>query len=62
MFLHRYGNQEFVPTQPLYLPSYMVEKKTAAVMIEAQLTATITAKGETYTYPLLSKYNVTNTE
>ena len=31
-------------------------------MIEAKFTATITAKGAVYTYPLLEKSNVTNTE
>ena len=55
LFLHGDGNQEFGPTQPLCLPSPMVERKTVAVMTEAQFTATITAKGAAYTYPLLAK-------
>ena len=40
----------------------MVERKTVAVITEAQFTATITAKGEAYIYPLLEKSNITNTE
>ena len=40
----------------------MVERKTVSVMTESQFTATITAKGAAYTYPLLAKSNVTNTE
>ena len=62
LFLHRDGKKEFGPPQPLYLTSYMVERKTVAVMTEAKLTTTTTYKGTAYTYPLLTKYNVTNTE
>ena len=62
LFLHGDGNQEFGPPQPLCLPAYMVEKKTMAVMTEAQFSTTITSKGATYTYPLLDKSNVTNSE
>ena len=40
----------------------MVEKKTMAVMTEAQFSTTITSKGATYTYPLLAKSNVMNSE
>ena len=40
----------------------MLERKRVAVMTEAQFSATITAKGEADTYPLLAKSNVTNTE
>ena len=62
VFLHGDGNQKFRPPQPLCLPSSMVEMKTVAVMTEARFSATITAKGAAYTYPLLAKSNVTNTE
>ena len=62
MFLHGDGNQEFGPPQPLFLPSSMVERKTVVVITEAQFTATIADKGAAYTYPLLEKYNVMNTE
>ena len=51
--LHGDGNQELRPPQPLCLPSYMVDRNTVAAMIEAKFTATITAKGTAYTYPLL---------
>ena len=40
----------------------MVESKTVAVMTEAQFSATITAKGSVYTYPLLVKSNIMNKE
>ena len=40
----------------------MVDRKTVAVMTEAQFIATITSKGAAYTYPLLEKSNVTNTQ
>ena len=62
MFLHGDDNQEFGPPQPLFLPASMVEKKTMAAMTEAPLSTNITSKGETYTYPLLAKYNVTKSE
>ena len=62
LFLHGDDNQEFGPPQQLCIPSSMVERKTVSVIIEAKFTATITAKGAVYTYPLLAKYNVTNTE
>ena len=62
LFLYRDDNQEFGPPQPLCLPSSIVERKTVGVITEAQFTATITAKGAAYTYPLLAKSNVTNTE
>ena len=61
LFLHGYGNQEFGPPQPLCLQSSMVERKTVAVITEAQFTATITAKGVAYKYPHLAKSNFTNT-
>ena len=62
LFLHGGGNKEFGPPQPLCLQSSMVERKIMAVMTEAKFTTTITAKGAAYTYPLLAKPNVTNTE
>ena len=62
LFLHGDGNQEFGPPQPIYLPSYMVERKTVKVMTEAKFSAKITDKGAVYTYPLLVKSNVANKE
>ena len=62
LFLHGDVNQEFGPPQPLFLPSSMVERKTVTVVTEEQLSATITDKGVEYTYPLLEKSNVTNTQ
>ena len=47
LFLHGDGNQEFGPPQPLCLPASMAEKKTMAVMTEAQFSTTITSKGAT---------------
>ena len=47
------------PPQPLCLPIEVVEVKKRATMTEKQFITTLTAKGPTYTHPLLMRTQVT---
>ena len=53
------GNHDIGPPQPLAFPATMVTKQSVRAMTEAQFFTAITAKGANYTYPLLTRPQVT---
>ena len=53
------GNHNLGPPQPLAFPATMVTKQSVRAMTEAQFFTAITAKGANYTYPLLTRPQVT---
>ena len=59
LFLHGDGSQELGPPLPLSFSSAAANQKEVSVLTEAQFTATVTAKGENYPYPLVASRYIT---